>query len=70
MTKIVTGNQTRKAIAGVMRKTKWTLNRVATTAGYPRETFAKIVDGRTETPSQDLMDAVAKLLDEVNEALS
>lgn len=68
-TKIITGKQAKAAVQTIQRKTGWTINRTASALGWPRETLSKIADGRTKTPSQDRMDAIAELLSEVEESV-
>jgi hypothetical protein len=66
-TKIITGKQAQKAIKTIMRKTGWTLSRTAAVLAWPRETLAKIYDGRTINPHQDRLDAISALLTRVEE---
>lgn len=63
--KIVTGKQAQKCIDAILSRTGWTLSRTAKHLKWPRETLAKIHDGRTANPHQKRMDRLAKLLEEV-----
>jgi predicted transcriptional regulator len=62
---IITGKQAQKGAKTILKETGWTISRAARALGWPRETLAKIIDGRTKNPSQQRMDQIAEMLAKV-----
>jgi hypothetical protein len=62
---IITGKQAQKGAKTILKETGWTISRAARALGWPRETLAKIIDGRTKNPSQQRMDQISEMLSKV-----
>jgi hypothetical protein len=69
MAEIITGKQAQKAVRDILRMTGWSINGTARRLGWPGETLRKIANGMTRNPSQDRMDQLAEMLDELTEAV-
>lgn len=63
--RIVTGKQCRAAIREILRKTDWSLLRLAQYIGVNYETLRKVKKGHTKNPGEWLMEEIETTLTQV-----